>query len=255
VVDVFEEVEEQLRSDRYKSLAQRWIPWIVGVLAAVLLAALGVWGYTAYQQQGAAKASLAYAAGLDALTAGSKADAARHFADAANGSSVIYRCLAVMQQAALKVDDKDIPGAVALFDQAAKIAPNDALGDAARLKAAYLLFDTAPLADLQARLQPLADAKRPYRAMAREALAMAELRDGKLAQAKADLKVLNTMLDAPDDLRQRAQATITLIDGGTANAVPAATKAALTLPPLPPMSAAPTGQESAQQSPEAGAAQ
>ena len=56
MVDVFEEVEEQLRSDRYKSLAQSWLPWVIGLLAVALVAALGYWGYAYYRQQGAQKA-------------------------------------------------------------------------------------------------------------------------------------------------------------------------------------------------------
>ena len=38
MVDVFEEVEEQLRSDRYKSLARSWLPWVIGVSTALSIA-------------------------------------------------------------------------------------------------------------------------------------------------------------------------------------------------------------------------
>lgn len=50
MVDVFDEVEEQLRSDRYKSLALKSLPW-VGALAAVAILGAGGWmGWTSYQQ-------------------------------------------------------------------------------------------------------------------------------------------------------------------------------------------------------------
>ena len=255
MVDVFEEVEEQLRSDHYKSLARRWLPWVLGALAAGLLVSLGVWGFTQYRERGAQKASLAYAAGLDSLTKGDAKGAAPHFVEAANGSSAIYRTLALMQQAAIKLSTNDTTGAVSLFDQAATGAPNEVLGDAARLKAAYALFDTASEADIEARLTPLADTKRPYRALAREALAMSKLKAGKIAAARADFQVLTTMLDAPEDLRQRAGAAISLIDGGTATAVPAAVKTILAMPANPLASMPQMGPASAQQSQEAGAAQ
>ena len=253
MVDVFEEVEEQLRSDRYRSLAQSWAPWVFGVLLAVLAAALAYWGYSEYEKQGAQKASLAYSAGLDAMQSGDAKTAGEQFAKAAAGTSAAYRTLAVMQQAAIKIGTNDTKGAVALLDQAAQIAPSPVLADAARLKAAYALFDTASEADIEARLNPLAEKDRPYRALAREGLAMAKLRAGKTAEAKAEFKILTTMLDAPQDMHQRAQAAIALIDSGTATAIPAAVKTALALPPgmmqAPPMGA--TGQ----QAPEAGAAQ
>jgi hypothetical protein len=49
--DRFEEVEEQLRSDRYRTLARRGAPWVVAMAAAALLAALGVWGWQQYNLQ------------------------------------------------------------------------------------------------------------------------------------------------------------------------------------------------------------
>ncbi len=255
MVDVFEEVEEQLRSDRYKSLARTWLPLGVGGLGLALAVAFGVWGYTYYREQGAQKASLAYAAGLDALQNNDTKGAADQFGKVVAGSSPIYRTLGIMQQAAIKLNADDTKGAVALFDQAAQTAPDPVLADAARLKAAYALFDTDSESDLEARLTPLADKGRPYRALAREALAMAKLKAGKTAEARADFKILTTMLEAPQDLQKRAQAAITLIDGGTASAVPNIVKTAVALPPGAMLSAPPMGQPSAQQSQEAGAAQ
>ena len=44
VVDFVEEVEEQLRSDRYRSFAQRAWPWFVAALVAVVIGWLAAWG-------------------------------------------------------------------------------------------------------------------------------------------------------------------------------------------------------------------
>ena len=41
MVDVFEEVEGELRSERYRELARRFLPWIVGLLVLALAVALG----------------------------------------------------------------------------------------------------------------------------------------------------------------------------------------------------------------------
>ena len=40
MTDLFEEVEEQLRSDRYKQFARKALPWMLGVAAAALIAVL-----------------------------------------------------------------------------------------------------------------------------------------------------------------------------------------------------------------------
>ena len=38
MVDVFEQVEEELRSDRYKRMAKVWLPVVGGILALALIA-------------------------------------------------------------------------------------------------------------------------------------------------------------------------------------------------------------------------
>ena len=50
MTDVFEEVEEQLRADRYKTLALRALPWVLGALALALIIALAIWGWGADRQ-------------------------------------------------------------------------------------------------------------------------------------------------------------------------------------------------------------
>ena len=119
----------------------------------------------------------------------------------------------------------------------AEAAPNNVIGDAARLKSAFALLDTAPYKDMEARLTPLTQEGRPYRAEAREALAFSKLMAGDLAGARSDFSVITLMADAGEASRQRAQAALALIDSGSAKAVPAAVKGALALPPpvqLPP---------------------
>jgi len=50
LTDLFDEVEEQLRSDRYRTLARKALPWILALLAAGLVAFLAVWGWQRYRE-------------------------------------------------------------------------------------------------------------------------------------------------------------------------------------------------------------
>ena len=101
-----------------------------------------------------------------------------------------------------------------------------------------MLLDTAPFAEVQQRLAPLADNKRPYSLYAREALAMAKLMAGRTAEARKDFSVLSVSVGVPDDMRQRCQLAMTLIDSGEAAVAVTAVKLAATLPPPPPASVA-----------------
>lgn len=247
MVDVFDEVEEQLRSDRYKSLALKSLPW-VGALAAVAILGAGGWmGWTSYQQSQTNKAGEAYQAALTALEKAGpdgSAGAFPAFEAISKTGSKAYKTLALMQMGGIRLEENKTADAVAFFDQAAKLAPNPVLADEAGLNSALALLDTAPYKDVEARLTPLMGEKSPYRVQAKEALAFAKLRNGDLAGARADFVVLATSLDnSSDEVRQRAQAARDMIDSGSAKDLPAVVKAAIALPPhsaltLPPASQA-----------------
>ena len=237
MVDVFEEVEEQIRSDHYKALALKFLPWGVGALAAVLAIYGAVAGYNTFQTKAAAKASESYSKALEAFDQGRTAEAQGLWTEVSTSSSKVYKSLALQHLGAMKLTANDTVNAVKFFDQSAASAPDPVIGDAASLKAAYALLDTASLKDMQARLDPLMKDGRPFRAQAREALAYAKLMAGDLPGARGDFVVLSLSPDAQDGTRERARAAMALIDSGTAKLTPAVVKAALASPP--PMLTAP----------------
>lgn len=231
MVDVFDEVEEQLRSERYKSLALKALPILGGVLAVALVVALAIWGYQHFRNQAAAEASEKYAQAMEAFNAGKRDEAIRLWGEVGAGSAKAYKSLALQHLGGIKLAEKKTAEAVKLFDEAAEAAPNAIVGDAARLKSAFALLDTAPYKDMEARLTPLTEEGRPYRAEAREALAFAKLMAGDVAGARNDFVVVGLMADAGEASRQRAQAAQAMIDSGTVKALPATVKAAIALPP------------------------
>ncbi len=235
MVDVFDQVEEELRSDRYKRLARTWLPVIGGVLLVALIAALSWWGWQKMETSRADKASIAYQRGLDSLEASNLVGADAAFTQAATEGNAAYKALALNHRAGIAVQQNRIPAAVELFEEAAQASRDPLMRDSSALKAALLLLDTASLEDIQARLEPLMKEGRPFRAFAREALAMAQLQNGKTAEARQTLVVLKNSLDTPPEISQRAELAISAIDEGTAANLPAITgaMAALETPPAP----------------------
>ncbi len=200
MTDVFEQVEEELRSDRYTRLARTWLPVAGAVLAFALIAALGWWGWDSWQSSRADQASAAYDRGMEA---------------------------------SLAVIANDMPRAIELFDQAAKAVGDPILSDIARFKALMLVMDTGTEAEIEARIEPLIKEGRPYRAFAFEAQAMSRLQFGKVQEARGILVQLQLGQDVPDSVRERAQAAISQIDGGTAASLDEIGAAAGRLPPEP----------------------
>jgi len=219
VVDVFEQVEEELRSDRYQRLAKTWLPLVGGVLGVALLAALAWWGWDSWQSRQADQASAAYDRGMEALEAGNLRGADREFLDAQDKGNAAYKALALAQRGAIAVEENRLPQAVELFDQSARAARDPLLADAQALKAALLVIDTGSLEDVRGRLKPLMGENRPYRALAEEALAAKLLQHGQTKEARDLLGQLQIRPDVPENVRERARSSVAMIDAGALGGV------------------------------------
>ena len=253
MADVFGEVDEQLRAERLRAVLQRAVPLFIAALVLSILAVLAVWGVEKYRTSLSDKASQTYSAALEAEGKGDDAKAFDQFGVVASGGGA-YGVLALMQQAGIRMDQNKPADAASLFDKAAAATKNPMVSDIAALKAAYALLDTATLSQMTDRLTPLTRPDRPYHNQAREALAVAKLSAGKLADAKADLVALSLGADTADSTRQRAQAIIALIDSGSAKTLKALEEQAKTATPIPiapPPQSAPAGQAGAPQDPAA----
>jgi hypothetical protein len=214
VVDVFEQVEEELRSERYKRLARTWLPVAGGVLLIALIAALSFWGWDRWQTSKADTASVAYDRGLESLEAGNPVGADAAFIQAVNEGNGAYKALALSQRAGIALADNRVPEAIAHLDEAARASRDPLLSDPAALKAAWLAMDSETLEQIEARLAPLIRDGRPFSAFALEAQAMARLQHGKVAEAREALVLLKNGLDTPPIVSQRADLTIAAIDSG-----------------------------------------
>jgi len=235
VVDVFEEVEDQLRTERYMAIVKRALPWILGIGAAVVVIGGGLWGWTAWQDGARNKASTSLFEAQQALQQQDAGKATTLLAETAKGGNAGYKTLALFQQGGMRLEAGDTEGAVKLFDQAAKTAPDPLLKDLAGLRSIYALMDKAPYADLEKRITPLTGDDRPFRLLAKEALAFLKLRDGKTKEARTDFVVLSQIFDAPPGMRERARQAVAQIDRGGGDVVAKAAKQAVETPPAPQM--------------------
>ena len=246
MVDFVEEVEERLRSDRYRGFAMRAWPWFLAALVAVVVGWLGAWGYNTWRDRNIGRASVTYDKAITALVQGDQTGAYTAFDGIGKSGPAGYRTLALLQQGGMRLTVGKTAEAVTFYDAAAKAAPNAVLGDLARLRAAQALLDTAPYAQLETRLKALMGDRRPFDLDAREALAMAKLMAGRTAEARGDLNALTLTLGVTQNMRARAQAAIGLIDSGQAGVVAQVARAAALLPPPPPSNVAVAGADGAQ---------
>ena len=67
MVDVFDEVDEQIRAERFRALIRRIVPFFIAAMVVSILAVLGVWGFSRFSTGAVDKAAEAYAGGMDLL--------------------------------------------------------------------------------------------------------------------------------------------------------------------------------------------
>jgi hypothetical protein len=125
-----------------------------------------------------------------------------------------YSTLSRLREAALKADAGDLSGAAALWDQVASDSSADPLlRDLASLLWAQHQIDSGDPSLLEARLKALATPDNPWRALAEEQLALLDLRQGKVDQAKTTLRRLAQDTTAPSGVRGRANALVSRLGG------------------------------------------
>ena len=210
--DIFREVDEDIRRDQLKKLWDRTAPYVIGAAVLIVVATAGYRGWEYWQERQAQSSGDRFVAAVqlsdDGRTAESIAALESLVADGTGG----YPILARFRIATEKAKAGDIEGAVAEFDTiAAGNAPAE-MRAMARLRAAILLVDTASLAELESRIGDLAATGTPWRHTAREVLGLAAWRSGDYEGARTHFDSLVADQEAPQDLRQRIQLMLALVD-------------------------------------------
>jgi hypothetical protein len=216
VVDIFDEVDEDLRAERVEKLLKKYAWLIIAAALGVVAAAAGWQLWTRWQNQQDEVAAIHYVAVQNAIEqpGGSRTDQIPALDQLAATAPQGYKTLARLRAAGLKADAGDLPGAIALWNEVAGDGHTDPLlRDLAILQVAQRELDHADPAQLEARLKPLADPGNPWSMLAQEQLALLDLRQGKLEDARQKLRIISFDIGAPSGLRARASALLTGLGG------------------------------------------
>lgn len=211
MADIFHEVDEEVRREQLKKLWDRYSIYLIAV-AVLMVAGIGAWrGYEYWVAKKAAAAGADFEAAMTLSDEGKHAQAEAAFAKVAAEAPDGYRVLARMRAAGALAQVK--PGdAVKAFDE---LSADASLGttwqDLAAVRAGMLLVDTASLADMRQRLDPLAEPTRSFRHIARELLALSAWRNHDLAAARRYLDMIATDAETPPGTRARAEVLSGLI--------------------------------------------
>jgi hypothetical protein len=210
VSDIFDEVDEEVRREQFKKLWDRYGNLIVA-LAVLIVAAVAGWrGYQYWQDKKAAEAGAQFIAAALLSEQGKHDEAEKAFARVATDGTAGYRVLARLREAA-ELSTRDPKAAIAVYDDiAANASTRQPLKDFAAVRAAMLLVDSAPLADITRRLEPISGADAPFRHSARELLAFAAWKAGDTTAMRKWTALIRADQETPSAVRQRVEVLMSL---------------------------------------------
>ncbi|MGB8575393.1 MAG: tetratricopeptide repeat protein [Pseudolabrys sp.] len=211
MADIFHEVDEEVRREQLKRLWDRYSIYLIA-LAVLILAGIAGWrGYEYWVAKRAAAAGTAFEAAVTLNEQAKYAEAEAAFAKVAADAPEGYRVLARMRAAGALAQIKPADAIKAYDELAADTSLGTTWQDLAAVRAGMLLVDTASLADMRRRLDPLAEPTRSFRHTARELLALSAWRNHDLAAAKRYLDMIATDAESPIGARARADVLSGLI--------------------------------------------
>lgn len=215
MTDIFREIDEDLRRDRYSSLLRRLAPLLIAIIVLIIVG-VGSWqGWRYYQRQNAESAGDRFEAALTELRGNKTDDAVKTLEALAASGPDGYKLVSRFRLAALAAERDANAGAEAFAAIADDAKLEAAWRELARLRSVSLKLGSMSAEEVQAALQPLAAPGRTWRHNALELLGLSALQAGKLEDAGRWFDQLMTDSETPAALRQRVQTVyLALVSGG-----------------------------------------
>lgn len=212
--DVFREVDEDLRRERLKRFWQRYGKFLIGAAVLVVVAvAVSVYLQSARTQRAEADGNRYYE-GLRLVEAGDLDGARTAFQSLREDGGEGYPLLAEFQLAGISAKAGDPAAAAAAFDAiAADTAVDQPIRDVAQIRAAMTLLDTAPLQEIQRRMEPFNVEFSPYRYLAIELMTVSAINAGDYQTAYNYLSTIQASEDMSQAQLARLQQLFATIIG------------------------------------------
>lgn len=211
--DIFREVEEDVRRERFEKLWKQYGDYVIAAVAAVAVGVAGYKLWDRYEFQQRLNASRTFVSAQEAAESGNTAVAAQSFAKLAKSGPSGYATMAKLAQADSLLTSGSHADALAIYKSLAE-KDSSPVGNVARIRAAWAMVESAPKPELETWLAPLNDNTSAWRFLAREILAYSDYRSEAFGKALTEYQALAADKDAPQGLKGRANAMATFLKAG-----------------------------------------
>ncbi len=200
------EVNEELRSDRMKDAWRRFGRYLIAAAVLLVIGTAGWRGYEYWQAREAAQSGDVFLTALNQIEAGDLDAAEKTLAELESEGHGSYPVLAELRSATLLSEAGDTAAAVSAFSSIGKDrSVPDAIRDAAKLRAGWLLVDTGTYEQVSAEVEELANDGNPFRFSAREILGLSAYAHQDYPRAQEWFEEVANDPEAPRNVLNRVQ--------------------------------------------------
>ena len=205
VNEFIQEVEEELRAERYRELWRRFGKWLIAALVLIVLGTAGFVAWRNYQSDQNASYGAELIGGLNLLDRGDAAGAIAALNHLGKNGNASYAVLAELHEAQAHLAMGKSSQALAIY---AEIKDNSRYDpefrDLALLLSGFVWIGLENAELLEQRLTPLLGADNPWRFGAQELIALAYMNAKNFAKARLYLTPLSKAEAAPAGIKARA---------------------------------------------------
>lgn len=206
------EVDEELRRDQMAKLFEQYGTYFLAAAIAIVAAVAGFKYYQHSQATAAESAGARFVQAQKLVSEGKTDDALKAFSALSTSAPGGYPVLSELQVAGIDARNGRTEQALATYEKVAKSGSADPLlSGFARLQAAAMRMPVADFTEMQNRLNDLAAADNPWHANARELLALAAMKAGKLDVARTTYEQLMGDRRTPPSVVERTRMALSRI--------------------------------------------
>ncbi|MFQ5534785.1 MAG: tetratricopeptide repeat protein [Sphingomonadales bacterium] len=210
--DIFQEVHDEVRQDKYHELWRAYGKYAIALAVALVLGTAGWQAWKSYAVVQREAESVEFFSAMELLTEGQHGLAADAFSKLGEKTSSGYGALARFRQAEALIATGNADAAVEIYDQlAADSSVDKRMRDLAALYATMQLMEIASADELKSRLGLLIDDDNPWRFTARELYAVVAYKAGDLDVARDTFSGLANDPNAPSPLKARAAEMLAVV--------------------------------------------
>jgi hypothetical protein len=214
VGDIFREVDEELKQERYEKLWRLYGKYIIGA-AVLLVAAVAGWkAWQSHQTSQRLAEGERFAAGSELLLDGKSTEAYQVFAGISADTRSGYGILAKFYEASIVAGGDDPAKSISIYDAiAAESSAPPSLRDLAKILGALQglrssTIDSKIIAD---RVRPMSGAGKTYRHVALEIMALAAMKSGATEVARGHYREIVDDPAAARGIRTRAAQILNIL--------------------------------------------